>query len=180
MFRFGEACESRSPMPSSSPPLLSRLRSVCSARRATKANSEYEVLCTSRGQHSSRCQRLPIFLGSSENTQLDDHASVGHCGTAFQVAHKIAPLMPLSRQRRAQMPQSQRQSCSYCGEAVRPDTVGLCGNALQRNSVWSAGWSAAYGQHTPISRRTGRSIALAAALHWQQHGDSTCLDSEAV
>jgi hypothetical protein len=34
---------------------------------------------------------------------------------------------------------------------------------LERNSVWRAGWSAAYGQHAPLSRSTGRRIVLATA-----------------
>ena len=57
-----------------------------------------------------------------------------------------------------------RRSCSDHGEAVRPDTAGWYGDALhQWNRIWRAGWSAAYGLHSTLSRRAGRRIALAAA-----------------
>jgi hypothetical protein len=63
-----------------------------------------------------------------------------HCGTAFQVAHKKAKLFDQTLQANMEI--------LHIKETVF--------------GVPSPVWSATYGQHSPLSRCTGSSIALAA------------------
>jgi hypothetical protein len=80
---------------------------------------------------------------SSEGDKSDERGATlqDPSGAAFQVARKIAKLFDQTLQADVEM--------LYIKEPVF--------------GVSSPGWSAAYGQHIPLSRRTGRRIALAAA-----------------
>jgi hypothetical protein len=82
-------------------------------------------------------------LAQSEGDNADERGATlqDHYGAAFQVAHKIAKLFD---------------------QTLQADVEMLCIKETV-SGFQSSKWSAAYGQHAPLSRRTGRSIALAAA-----------------